>query len=163
MSTPTYMQQTLFGDPEPVASYGREVRGRGDDIPAPCEREMLWPAALVEALIADGLTSEQAAELLERLYGDVPRRTRLRIEEVCRRMRVDRNTVHRHISDTRELSAIDVGAGEVLPAWRVYRASFILFLARREFGPEVSRTDAREPDAERMSRAVARVRKQQRT
>jgi hypothetical protein len=153
------VQLNLFGAPEPVSSYGRNVRGRGDDIPVVCERELLWPGCLVEALVADGLSSVAATDLLDRLYGDVPRRTRLKIEEVCRRLRCDRNTVHRHINDTHELAAIDIGTGELLPAWRVYRSSFIWFLARREFGPESSRTDAKPTDAERLSRAVSRVRR----
>jgi len=152
-------QLTLFGEPEPVTSYGKHVRGRGDDVPVMCERELLWPGCLVAALVEDGMSGEEATGLLERLYGDVPRRTRLKIEEVCRRLRCDRNTVHRHINDTHELAAIDIGTGELLPAWRVYRSSFIWFLARREFGPESSRTDAKPQDADRLSRAVSRVRR----
>jgi hypothetical protein len=41
----------------------------------------------------------------------------------------------------------------------VYRASLVLFLVRREFGREYTRTDAQADDALRMSRAIARVRK----
>jgi hypothetical protein len=46
-----------------------------------------------------------------------------------------------------------------MPTWRVYRASLILFLVRREFGPEYTRTDATADDAARISRAIARVRR----
>jgi hypothetical protein len=152
-------QALLFGGTEPTASYGSNVRGRGDDIPVACERELLWPACLMDALAADGLSVEAATALMERLYGDVPRRTRLKIGEVCRRLRCDRNTVHRHIYDTHELAAVDVGTGNEMPTWRVYRASLVLFLVRREFGPEYTRTDAQTDDALRMSRAIARVRK----
>jgi hypothetical protein len=113
----------------------------------------------MEALAADGLSAEAATALMERLYGDVPRRTRLKIGEVCRRLRCDRNTVHRHIYDTHELAAVDVGTGNEMPTWRVYRASLVLFLVRREFGAEYTRTDAQTDDALRMSRAIARVRK----
>lgn len=152
-------QALLFGGTEPTTSYGSNVRGRGDDIPVACERELLWPACLMEALAADGLSAEAATALMERLYGDVPRRTRLKIGEVCRRLRCDRNTVHRHIYDTHELAAVDVGTGNEMPTWRVYRASLVLFLVRREFGAEYTRTDAQTDDALRMSRAIARVRK----
>jgi hypothetical protein len=152
-------QALLFGGTEPATSYGSNVRGRGDDIPVACERELLWPACLMDALAADGMSVEAATALMERLYGDVPRRTRLKIGEVCRRLRCDRNTVHRHIYDTHELAAVDVGTGNEMPTWRVYRASLVLFLVRREFGPEYTRTDAQTDDALRMSRAIARVRK----
>jgi hypothetical protein len=152
-------QALLFGGTEPATSYGSNVRGRGDDIPVACERELLWPACLMDALAADGMSVESATALMERLYGDVPRRTRLKIGEVCRRLRCDRNTVHRHIYDTHELAAVDVGTGNEMPTWRVYRASLVLFLVRREFGPEYTRTDAQADDALRMSRAIARVRK----
>jgi hypothetical protein len=152
------LQETLFGPPEAVATYGRDVRGRGDDLPVPSERERLWPDALIEELQEQGLGAEQAAALLERLYGDVPRRTRLKLDEVCRRLRCDRMLVLRHIHETGELAAINVGSGDVLPTWRVYRTSLIFFLARREFGEGVSsRTDVRQRDADLMTRAVARV------
>jgi hypothetical protein len=152
-------QALLFGGTEPATSYGSNVRGRGDDIPVACERELLWPACLMDALAADGMSVEAATACMERLYGDVPRRTRLKIGEVCRRLRCDRNTVHRHLYDTHELAAVDVGTGNEMPTWRVYRASLVLFLVRREFGPEYTRTDAQADDALRMSRAIARVRK----
>jgi len=159
MAATTTMQLNLFGAPEPLTSYGRELRGRGDDLPVPSERELLWPACLLDELTHDGATAEDAAALLERLYGDVPRRTRLKIDECTRRLRCDRMTILRHIHETGELSAVDIGSGDTLPAWRIYRASFVLFLARREFGQETSRTDAKHEDAERLGRALARLRR----
>ena len=160
MKSATEMQLTLFGDPEPVGSYGRDLRGRGDDLPAPCERELLWPACLVEALTSDGATHDEAAALLERLYGDLPRRTRLRTDEVCRRLRCDSNVVYRH-RESGDLPAVDVSAGTgIQPEWRFYRAGLVLFLASREFGPVPTRTDAARDDAQRLSRAVARARVQ---
>lgn len=157
MPTPA-MQLNLFGAPEPVGSYGREVRGRGDDLPVVCERELLWPACLVEALTEDGTPHEEATRILERLYGDIPRRTRLRTDEVCRRLRCDSNVVYRH-RDSGELPAVDVSAGSGQVAeWRFYRAGLVLFLAMREFGQVPTRTDAARSDEIRLSRAVARVR-----
>lgn len=152
------MQTNLFGPPEPVASYGREQRGRGYDLPVASERELLWPACLIEALTEDGLAHEEAAGVLERLYGDIPRRTRLRMDEICRRLRCDSNTVYRH-RESGELPAVDVsaGAGQVAE-WRFYRAGLVLFLAAREFGPVPTRTDASREDSQRLSRAVARAR-----
>jgi len=157
-NTATIMQLTLFGSPEPVDSYGRDPRGRGDDLPVACERELLWPACLVEALTADGATHEEATALLERLYGDLPRRTRLRTDEVCRRLRCDSNVIYRH-RESGDLPAVDVsaGAGQVAE-WRFYRAGLVLFLASREFGPVPTRTDASHADAQRLSRAVSRAR-----
>ena len=156
----TLMQQTLFGPPEPFGSYAHRVaKGRGDDLPVTCERELLWPACLIEALTADGATHDEAASLLERLYGDIPRRTRLRTDEVCRRLRCDSNVVYRH-RDGGELPAVDVSAGSgEMAEWRFYRAGLVRFLASREFGPVPTRTDATHDDAERMSRAVARARR----
>lgn len=157
MPAPT-LQLNLFGSPEPVGSYGREIRGRGDDLPVACERELLWPACLVEALTMGGETHDEATGILERLYGDLPRRTRLRTDEVCRRLRCDSNVVYRH-RESGELPAVDVSAGAgQLAEWRFYRAGLVLFLAIREFGPVPTRTDASRADEIRLSRAVARVR-----
>jgi hypothetical protein len=160
MGGETAMQLCLFGAPEPVTSYPDRDRGRGDDLPVPCEREMLWPASAIAAMTAEGMTAERAVDLLERLYGDVPRRTRLRVDEVCRRLRCDSNMVYRHIQETGELAAIDVSAGGgSYSSWRVYRASLVDFLLRREFGPVPGRTDIAPDDATRISRAVARMRR----
>jgi hypothetical protein len=153
------MQLTLFGAPEPVGSYGKSEKGRGDDLPAPCERELLWPACLLEELMGGGATHDEAAAILDRLYGDLPRRTRLRTDEVCRRLRCDSNVVYRH-RESGALPAVDVSAGAgITPEWRFYRAGLVFFLASREFGPVPTRTDAAREDSDRMARAVARARK----
>jgi excisionase family DNA binding protein len=160
MNTPatTFLQTTLFGAPEPHGSYSRDTNRRCADLPVACERELLWPAGLVEAMAAQGVDQADAVALLERLYGDIPRRTRLRVDEICRRLRCDNNMVYRHI-ESGELPAGNVGTGDQRPEWRVYRAGLVMFLAMREFGPVVSRTDCRREDAELISKAVARVRR----
>jgi len=154
---PDLLQQTLFGDPEPVTSYrARETR---DDLPVACERELLWPSRLVSELVADGMSGDEAVGLLERLYGDLPRRTRLRTSEVCRRLRCDRNVVYKH-RESGALPAVDVSAGTgVQPDWRFYRAGVVLFLAGREFGgPVPTRTEIPTVDLQRLSRVVVRMR-----
>ena len=153
----TDLQLMLFGTPEPVGSYQPEVRH--DDLPVTCERELLWPANLVAALAEGDMTMAAAVALLERLYGDIPRRTRLRTSEVCRRLRCDSNVVYRH-RESGELPAVDVSAGTGDKAeWRFYRAGLVLFLVAREFGAVPTRTDATADDMQRLSRAVARVRR----
>ncbi len=119
-------QLTMFGAPERVALEGRRPR-RADDRPAPSEREMLWPRDLVEGL---------GAEMLEGLYGDVPRRTRLRVDEVCRRLRCSDEHV-RHLIEAGSLDAVDISVPEAsVPCWRVYRYSLVRWFFRREFGPQ---------------------------
>ncbi len=161
---PTEMQLTLFGPPEPSTSYPATRSPDGgasaprDDLPVACERELLWPASLVTALMDDGLEMGAAVGVLERLYGDIPRRTRLRTVEVCRRLRCDSNVVYRH-RESGDLPAVDVSAGAGDKAeWRFYRAGLVIFLATREFGPVPTRTDATRDDMQRLSRAVARMR-----
>lgn len=158
MTTPTLMQHMLFGPPEPADSYpaGR----RGDDLPVPCERELLWPSRLVSGLHPD---PAQAVALLERLYGDLPRRTRLRVGEVCRRLRVDSDAVYRLIKEKGELSAADVSAGDGENAhYAVYRTSLVLFLFKREFWlPAVpTRTDLDRADMDRIERFVTELRRE---
>ena len=154
---PQTMQLNMFGPPEPVGSYKR--RGRGSDIPVPCERELLWPASLVQAMLqADGSDASMAAidsatNLLERVYGDVPRRTRLRVKEVCRRLRCDNNKVYRLIENG-TLPAVQDGI------YLIYRSGLIAYLAWREFGPATTtRTDVAIEDAELLCRAVARMKR----
>jgi len=156
------MQTMLFGPAEPVTSYPKDRGGRLDDLPVACERENLWPAMLMDALMIDGMEMAEAVDLLERLYGDIPRRTRLRVDEVCRRLRCDSNTVYRH-RESGALPAVDVSAGHgEKPMWLFYRTGLVLFLVAREFcGPAPSRTDARANDIQRLSRAVDRVRRSQ--
>ncbi len=153
----TFQQTNLFGPPEPVDSYPDRNRGRGDDLPVTCERELLWPAWLVEQLAAE-IPADAAVGLLERMYGDIPRRTRLTVQEICRRLRCDSNMVYRHI-DSGELPAIDVSTGTgARPEWRIYRAGLVGFLVKREFGPACSRTDLAPLETEQIARAVGRAR-----
>jgi len=114
-------QLNMFGAAEVVDR--EKVRGRCDWAPEPWERENLWPKRLADAVGAD------ACELL---WGDVPRMTRLQVEQVCRRLAVDSNTVYRLIEQG-EFDAVNVGAGTMNPLYRVYRYSVIWFLFRREF------------------------------
>ena len=114
-------QLNMFGAAEPVDQA--KMRGRCDWAPAPWERENLWPKRLADAVGAD---------VCEILWGDVPRMTRLQVEQVCRRLAVDSNTVYRLIEQG-EFDAVNVGAGSVNPTYRIYRYSVIWFLFRREF------------------------------
>ena len=54
------------------------------------------------------------------------------LEQVCRRLACDSNTVYRLI-DAGELDAVNIGAGSQNATWRIYRYSLIWFLFRREF------------------------------
>ena len=151
------LQFNLFGPPEPVDSY---PGGRPDDLPVACERELLWPSRLVAGLDPD---PAKAVALLDRLYGDIPRRTRLRVIEVCRRLRLDSCAVYRLISERSELSAADVSAGEGAKAhYCVYRTSLVLFLFKREFWiPAVpTRTDLDPDDLAKIERLVAELRRE---
>lgn len=116
-------QLTMFGPPEDVSSYPADARYR-DDAPVPCERENLWPADLAELL---------GPELLERLYGDVPRRTRLTVPEVCRRMRCG----HTHVYDLIEVGSLDATDDRypqaTRPNYGIYRYSLVRLLWTREF------------------------------
>jgi hypothetical protein len=123
----------FLGAPESVETS--EVRGRGDDAPVACEREILWPIELAD---------EVGVEILEKLYGDIPRRTRLYVREVCRRLRCDSNSVHRYI-DEGLLDATNIGRGK-RPEYRVYRESLVRFLFERDF--VVGRTRAGLPMAD---------------
>lgn len=118
-------QLNIFGEAERVDV--QKVRGRCDWAPAPWERENLWPKRLADALGPD---------TCEILWGDVPRHTRLQVEQVCRRLTCDSNTIYRLIEQG-EFDAVNVGAGSTNPAYRVYRYSVIWFLFRREFVDEV--------------------------
>lgn len=117
----TMVQMNMFGIPERIDA--EKMRGRCDWAPEPWERENLWPKRLADAVGPD---------VCEILWGDVPRMTRLQVEQVCRRLTCDSNTVYRLIQ-AGELDAVNVGAGEVNPSYRVYRYSLVWFLFRREF------------------------------
>lgn len=130
-------QLNMFGAPEPVSSYAsKQGRGRHDDAPVPSERELLWPGDLARIL---------GVPLLEKLYGDVPRRTRLKTDEICRRLRVDSNFVYdrikRGIFDAVDLALETADSAE----WRVYRYSIVSWLFNREFR-DLSTRGARELD-----------------
>lgn len=143
------VQLTIFGAPERIDPSARRPR-RADDRPAPAERELLWPADLAQNI---------GIETLEILYGDLPRRTRLRVDEVCRRLRCSDEHV-RHLIEAGSLDACDISVPEAsVPCWRVYRYSLVRWLFRREFGPQAEspRSDLPEPDLNRCMAVAARL------
>jgi hypothetical protein len=147
------MQLNMWGDPEPLESLSPTARIR-DDAPVPSERQLLWPADLVEHLGAD---------LLERLYGFLMRRTRLRMDEVCRELRVDSEHVRRLIH-AGSLDATDIRHPQATEhAYRVYRYSIVRWLFIRDFVEADSpRCNLPEEDLERIDRAVAAIRNKRR-
>ena len=123
----TLIQEDMFGAPAVLLGAGEAKPRKADDRPSPSERELLWPSDLAAHL---------GPELLERLYGDLPRRTRLRVDEVCRRLRCSDEHV-RHLIEAGSLDAVDISVPSAsLPCWRVYRYSLVRWLFRREFGPQ---------------------------
>lgn len=140
----TLQQLNMFGPPEDVDNYGPR-RGRCDDQPVPWERENLWPADLARDLGQD---------LLEKLYGDIPRKTRLHVREVCRRLVCDSNHVY-NLIDVGALDAADIGAGSSKAEWRVYRYSVVRFLFNREFRDGRTRADVTPAEFERIEAAIA--------
>jgi hypothetical protein len=146
-------QLNMFGPPEPASSLSPRALLR-DDKPVPSERQLLWPADLAAALGAD---------LLERLYGDVARRTRLRIDEVCRALRVDSEHVRRLIL-AGSLDATDVRHPEATErSYRIYRYSIIRWLFNREFvTAEAPRCNLPDEDLDRCLVAADNMRKQRR-
>jgi hypothetical protein len=135
-------QLNMFGPPETLNQEAAARPRRADDRPAPSERELIWPSDLAEEL---------GSELLERLYGDIPRRTRLRVDEVCRRLRCSDEHV-RHLIEAGSLAAVDISVPNAsVPYWRVYRYSLVRWLFRREFGPQAEspRGDLTRADQER--------------
>jgi hypothetical protein len=125
-----------------------------DDAPVPSERQLLWPADLVELL---------GAELLERLYGDLPRRTRLRIDEVCRACRCDSEHVRRLIQ-AGSLDATDIRHPEATErAYRIYRYSLARWLFNRDFiANDFPRCNLPGADLDRCLAAAANIRKRER-
>jgi hypothetical protein len=141
------MQLNMFGPPEDVENCDTN-RGRCDDKPVPWERENLWPKDLVACLGVD---------LLEELYGDIPRFTRLHVKQVCRRLKCDSNLVYEHLQ-MGSLDGTEIGAdGAERGTWRVYRYSLVSFLFNREFRDGRSRGDVSlsPNDLDRIERAVA--------
>jgi len=149
----TMQQLNMFGPPETVDAA--KMRGRCDWAPVPWERENLWPEKMAAAL---------GQELCERMYGDVPRHTRLQVEQICRRLNCDSNTVYRLI-EAGEFDAANVGAGDMKALYRIYRYSVIWFLFRREFvTPSIHSRPAMlenltAEDARKISALVAQVKK----
>lgn len=153
------LQGNLFGPPEPVDSYPQGSCGRGDDLPVPAERELLWPADLAERL---------GPALLERLYGDIPRRTRLHVREVCRRLRCDSEHVY-NLRRAGSLDSVDISSPEAEQRreWRFYRYSLVRWLFNREFRDsahhgEGGRSNLTPEDMQRIVTALQETRDPQR-
>lgn len=122
-------QLLLFGGSEKIENIAEERR-YCDDSPVPCERELLWPTPHAEIL---------GVPLLERLYGDIPRRTRLTVKEICRRLRCGHSLVYTLI-EAGSLDALDCrhpSASENY--YTIYRYSLVRFLFSREFVEGCSR------------------------
>ena len=147
------MQFNMFGPPEPVESYP-EGRRFADDAPVPSERELLWPADLAELLGTD---------LLERLYGDIPRRTLLTRGEVCRRGRIQHTQFHTLIHEG-SLDAVDMSAqSSSQPYYRVYRYSLVRLRFAREFVSAQTRCNIPTADLDACIRAADQIRKRRRS
>lgn len=117
------LQYNMFGPPEAVEALPPERR-LADDAPVPSEREMLWPSDLLTLLGAD---------LLERLYGDLPRRTKLKVLEICRRLRCGDSHVYELIQ-AGSLDATNISHPKAeTPYYRIYRYSLVRWLFIREF------------------------------
>jgi hypothetical protein len=146
-------QLNMFGPPEPAQSLSPRALLR-DDAPVPSERQLLWPSDLVQAL---------GTELLERLYGDVIKRSRLRMDEVCRALRVDSEHVRRLIL-AGSLDATDVRHPDAIErSYRIYRYSIIRWLFTREFvSAEAPRCNLPDDDLARCMVAADAMRKQRR-
>jgi len=143
MNEPIF-QLNMFGPPEDVANYSK-TRGRMDDAPVPYERENLWPSDLAQHL---------GEALLIKLYGDIPRHTRLTVKEVCRRIRCDSNHIYALI-DAGSLDALDMGSEDASRSeWRVYRYSLVSFMFNREFRDGKTRADLSMDDLLKIDRAV---------
>jgi hypothetical protein len=146
------LQLDMFGPPESVESSHRStVR---DDAPVPCERQLLWPADLTEML---------GPELLEMLYGNVIRRTRLRTDEVCRELRVDQDHVRRLIA-AGSLDATDIRHPDsITHQYRIYRYSLIRWLFNRDFvHNDFPRCNLPEADLQRCLNAAETITKRRR-
>lgn len=132
-------QLCFFGPPEKVDDLDPDARER-DDRPVPAERELLWPAPHATAL---------GPELLERLYGDLPRRTRLTVLEVCRRLRRG----HSHIYDLIDAGSLDACNDRHpeadKPSYSIYRYSLVRWLFHREFVAEQTRCGLPAQDLQR--------------
>lgn len=142
------IQLNMFGPPEEIDNIPDDQRYR-DDAPVHVERELLWPAPHADALGAD---------LLERLYGDIPRRTRLTVPEVCRRLR----RVRQHIYDLIDAGSLDATddrhPAATQAATTIYRYSLVRFLFNREFVENCSRCNMPTEDLARCLRLADQLR-----
>ena len=124
-------QLNMFGPPEPIENIPPAQRYR-DDVAHPCERQLLWPAPHADEL---------GAALLERLYGDLPRRTRCTVPEVCRVLRMG----HSHVYNLIEAGALDAIDGRHPQAtqncYMIYRYSIVRLLFNREFVENCTRVN----------------------
>jgi hypothetical protein len=143
------LQLNMFGPSEPVTSIPEKQRYR-DDVPVACERELLWPAPHVQGLGQD---------LLERLYGDLPRRTRLTVQEVCRRLRCG----HTHVYDLIECGGLDAldnrHPAATQNCYSIYRYSLVRFLFNREFVENCTRAGLEQEDMAKCMRLADELRK----
>lgn len=144
------LQDNMFGPPEDVQNLPASARMR-DDAPVPSEREMLWPSDLAELL---------GPELLERLYGDLPRRTRLTVKEVCRRTR----WAHSHVYELIAAGSLDAIDGRhpsaTQPYYAIYRYSVVRWLFIREFILNPTRANLPPADLDRCVAAAEQIERQ---
>lgn len=146
----TALQLNMFGPPEPLESYPAELRYR-DDAPVPTERQLLWPAPHAADLGPD---------LLERLYGDLPRRTRLHVMEVCRLLRCGHSHVY-NLVDSGSLDALDARhPAATQNCLTIYRYSIVRFLFNREFVENCTRANMPAEDLARCLRLADKLRAQ---
>lgn len=143
------IQLCMFGEPEDVTNLSADGRRR-DDAPVPAERELLWPAPHAAVL---------GPELMEKLYGDLPRRTRLTILEVCRRLRCG----HTHVYDMVYAGSLDAtddrSDGAQVANLKVYRYSLVRFLFWREFVEHQTRAGLPGEDLDRCMRLAEQLKK----
>jgi len=146
----TLQQLSLYGPPEQLEDLSEQARVR-DDAPVPCERELLWPLPHAEMI---------GGELLERLYGDVPRRSRLTVIEVCRRLRCGHSHVY-DLIDCGSLDALDSRHPNAVRAnYTIYRYSLVRFLFRREFVESQTRANLPAEDMRRCMALADRLKKE---
>lgn len=143
-------QLNMFGPPEAIDALDPQARLR-DDAPVPCERELLWPHPHADIL---------GPELLERLYGDIPRRTRLTVWEVCRRIRCGHSHVY-NLIECGSLDATDTRHPDAIrPSYAIYRASLVRFLFSREFLQDATRAGLSAADMQRIDQLVTNLQKE---
>lgn len=105
-------------------------RGRRDNELVAGELEVLWPPCIRHLSEEDKVLH----------FGDIPRNTRLTVQQVCRRLNCDSNTVYRYI-DTGVLRAINIAPPtSTQPTYRIYRWSLIEHIYRHIEGGLVSTT-----------------------